>query len=196
MSYFPKFKKSEDRQSDEPEILFNFTAKMKSLHNFKQVCHPAGFTVTENSMNDIVLQKLGGDLTDIKKDIQILFKSTNSNTSEYVYQRNLKQFPGEVAVMAQFMPTFNSSESMATADKIEYTTDADDMVEDDVNSNLQAKLVFSFIVDRSGSMGGIRIDIAKEALNLFMQSLPTGSYFQIISFGCNYSHMELPGHKS
>lgn len=96
--------------------------------------------------------------------------------------------------MAQFMPTFNSSSSKVAVDKIEYATDADDMLEDDVTGSLQTKLVFSFIVDRSGSMGGSRIEIAKEALKLFMSSLPTGSFFQIISFGCNYQCMNLQEH--
>jgi hypothetical protein len=50
MSYFPKFKKSDEpKEEDEPEILFNFSAKLRSLHNFKQVCHPQGFDVIENS---------------------------------------------------------------------------------------------------------------------------------------------------
>jgi hypothetical protein len=36
-------------------------------------------------------------------------------------------------------------------------------------------------------MSGQRMDLAKQALKLFMQSLPPGSQFQIISFGSQFS---------
>ena len=34
-----------------------------------------------------------------------------------------------------------------------------------------------------------RIQTVKEALNLFFRSLPKGSHFSILSFGCNYEKM-------
>ena len=46
-------------------------------------------------------------------------------------------------------------------------------------------LHFTFLVDRSGSMGGRRIEITKDALKLFMQSLPVGCNFSVIGFGSN-----------
>jgi Mg-chelatase subunit ChlD len=43
---------------------------------------------------------------------------------------------------------------------------------------------FIFIVDRSGSMGDNgRMEIAIEALDLFIRSLPQGCKFSILSFG-------------
>lgn len=46
---------------------------------------------------------------------------------------------------------------------------------------------FIFIVDRSGSMGMCnRMQIAKDALSLFIRSLPKDSSFSIISFGNNH----------
>jgi Mg-chelatase subunit ChlD len=35
--------------------------------------------------------------------------------------------------------------------------------------------LFVFIVDRSGSMSGRRMEVTKDAMKLFMQSLPVGS---------------------
>ena len=52
------------------------------------------------------------------------------NTSQYVYQRNQSLYPDKIAVMVQFMPTFVSS--TVTSDKIIYTTDPDDLIEDDI----------------------------------------------------------------
>ena len=46
--------------------------------------------------------------------------------------------------------------------------------------------LFIFLVDQSGSMSGSAIQLASNALKLFMQSLPEGSYFQIIGFGSHY----------
>jgi hypothetical protein len=36
-------------------------------------------------------------------------------------------------------------------------------------------------------MSGTRIEITKKALLLFMQSLPPGSMFQIVSFGSHFT---------
>ena len=43
--------------------------------------------------------------------------------------------------------------------------------------------LFIFLIDQSGSMSGSPIKVASKALLLFLQSLPAGSYYQIIGFG-------------
>mmetsp|Transcript_32810 Transcript_32810/g.57192 ORF Transcript_32810/g.57192 Transcript_32810/m.57192 type:complete len:894 (-) Transcript_32810:1736-4417(-) len=48
---------------------------------------------------------------------------------------------------------------------------------------------FILLLDRSGSMSGGRIEMAKEAVNFFIKSLPEQSLFNIVSFGSYFSKM-------
>ena len=46
--------------------------------------------------------------------------------------------------------------------------------------------LFIFLLDQSGSMSGDGIRTAKKALIFFLQSIPVGSYYQIIGFGSSF----------
>ena len=62
--------------------------------------------------------------------------------------------------------------------------------EDDINDNPG---LFVFLIDQSGSMSGKSIELVRQALILFIKSLPLGSYFQFIGFGSDYKkYNEIP----
>ena len=48
---------------------------------------------------------------------------------------------------------------------------------------------YVFLIDRSGSMRGKPIDLAVQALKLFLHSLPEGSKFNVVSFGSSYEKL-------
>ena len=54
--------------------------------------------------------------------------------------------------------------------------------------------LFIFLIDQSGSMSGKPINIVKESLLFFLQSLPKNSYYQLIGFGSKmkYISSEIP----
>jgi len=51
------------------------------------------------------------------------------------------------------------------------------------------KMEAIFVVDCSGSMGGQSIKLAKEALLVFIHSLPVSSYFNVILFGSSFKSL-------
>ena len=82
----------------------------------------------------------------------------------------------EVACSVSFVPTFEPPQQPQDAI----------MTSEDLESTPLSKgsdFCFIFLVDRSGSMHGSRIETTKVALKLFIQSLPVGSSFAILGFG-------------
>lgn len=66
--------------------------------------------------------------------------------------------------------------------------------EEDLLPEMEYKYQFIFVVDRSGSMGiNQRMEITKDAMKLFLQSLPSGSQFGILSFGSAADWMKIKG---
>ena len=60
----------------------------------------------------------------------------------------------------------------------------------DNNSNILNPSLFIFLIDQSGSMKGHPMEVASKAMILFLQSLPAGSYYQIIGFGSKYEKFD------
>lgn len=93
-----------------------------------------------------------------KREIKVYYKTEDMYLPQLKYVVDEKK--DEVACMATFCPTFEPpqpQEDFLTYDEPESVT-----------LNNGSNFCFIFLVDRSGSMGGNRIEITKEALQLFI----------------------------
>ena len=157
------------------------------------------FQIKSNSQKITFVSAPEGSLTTKSDDFNICVKS--AAPSDKVPRRELRFFykvafmlypqlnfckkDNEVAVMVKLVPTFELSEPQEAILTSE--------VPNEQHLSSGKDFHFVFLVDRSGSMRGSRIDLAKEALDLFVQSLPAGSLFSIISFGSRFTTFECAG---
>lgn len=110
-------------------------------------------------------------MKELTSDISLQFKIAAMEEPKMYYQRS-KEFPGEVALMAQFFPTFEPAQPQ---DEICIQDTGDQFEENEVDDSIEEgekKYIFYFLVDRSGSMTGSNMKTTKDALKLFIQSLP------------------------
>ena len=56
------------------------------------------------------------------------------------------------------------------------------------NFSEKDNVCYIFLLDQSGSMSGERIELCKNSLLLFLQSLNEKCYFQLIGFGSTYEY--------
>ena len=91
-----------------------------------------------------------------------------------------EQFPDLVACSASFVSTFDTV-------MYEFLLSEDEKPEQQILGS-GADYHFIFVIDRSGSMGfgSGRINTAKDAMDLFIRSLPKDCKFSVISFGSNF----------
>ena len=140
--------------------------------------------------NLVVVSKSKDDAT--SPSFKIMFRTANMEKPRLLFQKNQKP-DGYVSVMAQFMPTFQEEQPQDKETAIALTLDPNEFEDMPMDMNFELNRVkdlkkqFIFVIDRSHSMEDYgRIHIAIKALKLFMQSLPAGCGFQIISFGTRH----------
>jgi len=96
------------------------------------------------------------------KDFILFYKDENVKNPQVLLEKH-PQYHTYAGVI-RFLPTFSISENEGTGE-------------------------FIFVLDRSGSMSGRRIEMAKEAAMLFLTSLPVDCKFNVISFGNSFTRM-------
>ena len=114
----------------------------------------------------------------------ILFRTENMNKPILYYQYNpeLK----ETAYSINYVYASKNLKEIPIPQKpdedntVSYTSKYEDNIANETPG------LFVFLIDQSGSMSGKSIELVKQALLLFIQSLPPNSYFQLIGFGTNF----------
>lgn len=122
--------------------------------------------------------------------------TTQSLKTVHIRFRNQSMATGSSCIFEEFDPTtelYSYSISMVVDEYRNVPTQPEIDFSNQVEyKNYDSEVVndypasFIFLVDQSGSMDGSSIDIAKQALNLFIKSLPLGSEYEIIGFGSDF----------
>ena len=121
------------------------------------------------------------------KDFEVLLSYAEINSPAVRLAKNENGY----CAMIDFLPRYDDDSlddaiKAATQQSTTPTTTTTTGNPDDVNM-LTATGEYIFLIDRSGSMSGQRIEMAKEALLFALKSLPPNSFFNVYSFGSSYT---------
>lgn len=184
--YFPRYKTTGGGDLPYPDYdpnRYNFTYKvdLQAPHGKKisYLSTPSFSDYIES--NDRALVSVYEPVTDTPptKDIKIFYKTTEMMLTPNLFVEKSRKFKDEVAVSASFAPSFDNNSG----------SNEINVVSDEYPEKIPVNgtdFHFVFIIDRSGSMQGENIIVARKALKLFVQSLPMDCKISIISFGSRW----------
>lgn len=161
------------------------------VKNVQCLSHPNAMTVTKNpGIIKMTFNPNSGPQYP-NQDFEIMIQDNKlfSNTCQ-VAMSDLPTISGgspKYAAMMQFIPSMYEWYAKKGVNE----TEGVDIYSDDHNDFLMERTLaeYVFIIDRSGSMRGTRIEKARRALVFFLKSLPYNSQFNVISFGGSYQKM-------
>lgn len=146
---------------------FEFEMKVKAISAISEISSSSNALIVEIDGNDQSQAKVKlAEAHKFNKDVEVHILTREPFKPQAILENGAKMegredkegFMASPVVMLNFFPEFKTSES---SDKGE----------------------FVFVVDRSGSMSGSKINSARETLLLFLKSLPDGCYFNVVGFG-------------
>lgn len=157
-------------------IMKNTTQNVTQIVNVLPSQKEANISLTVNNQNNSNTQESF-------PNILLLFRTSDMYTPSIYKQYN--PILNETTFALSYMYS-DDSNKIPNPQEIDTQPDVSYFSKYQADSIYDTPAVFIFLVDQSGSMSGKPISIVKEALLLFIQSLPPNSYFQIIGFGSNF----------
>ena len=121
-----------------------------------------------------------------EREIRVFYRTNEMMEPQLQYATD-PAYPDEVASTLSFTPSFNA-ESIGRRLSARLQILVDEEPEQTTLFNPE-HLHFIFVLDRSGSMWGDRMVKAKEALILFLRSLPEGCKFTVINYGSTQNYL-------
>ncbi len=122
-----------------------------------------------------------------KKDYELYYETENQFTPQAVLEKHPKIDNSYVGLL-EFFPTFNNfSDELAFRYLDDISNGKEFIPEVIANDEKYSKSEFLFILDRSGSMGGTRIERLKLTMEKLLGILPKDSLFNIYNFGSQFN---------
>lgn len=162
-SFLPDYKKLEpvpsgDGAKDPPAYTFSYNVKFVSQgQKITYVSAPEGSTTCKDNETEVSV-KLEKSTKVPRRQLSFYYRVQDMLYPQLNYAVSEKD--DEVACLVNFVPTFAPVEPQEIVFSHE-------MPEEQTQINGK-DFLFIFLIDRSGSMGGQRIELAKEALILFI----------------------------
>lgn len=163
--------------------------KLSSSKEFTKLYSPSHKIFTENitgqnKSHSLMITLDSKESHDPNKDFVLLYQQADSFEPRIILERHPKISESVVASLS-FFPKLNSLANEEIQRFLE-SKNEDLPLKSDIE---RAKGEFFFIIDRSGSMSGLRTEKLKKALALFIEALPNDSYFNIINFGSHFNSL-------
>ena len=114
----------------------------------------------------------------------ILFRTENMNKPMLYYQYNHEL--NEISYIINYIYSSEIFKNIPIPNEPDQDNKISYYLKYEDNIINETPGLFIFLIDQSGSMQGKSIELVRNALLLFIKSLPIGSYFQFIGFGSNY----------
>merc|ERR1719450_166326 len=138
-------------------LIFNMKIVMKTkIVNITSPSHELNTDIQKSTNSFEATAKFDGVTADMDRDLVVLIESEEPNQPKIVLE---KGSDGSMVGMLSFVPCFELRKQAAE---------------------------FIFLIDCSYSMSGDCIKIAKEALSVFIHSLPVDAHFNIVCFGSSF----------
>lgn len=182
--FMPNYSKHDLYGTNPTETSYTFGYELTVVppagRKIQYLSNPSGTERLEDPMTQSVTIKQAPTQKYPKRDIRVFYRYANMGEPVFLYQEN-PEYADEVACQFSFLPNFEPLQPQ-------------EMCEDDVPEATKIEagkdFLFVFLVDCSGSMAGHRINVTKEALKFFIQSLPVDSNFAICQFGTKNAYIK------